>query len=88
MWRLSGAVRLVGLAIYAVTLAVVWALWGVLVLVGLVLAALLRLLGVSLVGFEHFVAAHRRWWDATLRALPWGHLGSRSSRLRPRPPSG
>jgi len=62
MWRLTAAVNLVGLALDALDalgLAVLWTLWGALIMVGLLLAASCRLVGVSLVGFERIVAAHR-----------------------------
>lgn len=70
MWRVTGFLRLLGLALYALALATVWACWGVLILCGVLLVAGFRLVGVSLVGFEHFVAAHRHEWGSALRALP------------------
>lgn len=70
VWRLSALVRLIGLALYTVGLAVAWTVWGLLILCGLLLVAGFRLVGVSLVGLEHAVATHRPRWRAALRALP------------------
>ena len=70
MWRVSAMMRLLGLAAYAVGLALVYTVWGILILCGLTLAAIFRLVGMSLVGLEHAVATHRRWWDSALRAVP------------------
>jgi len=50
MWRLSTSLRLVGLTLYALGLAVVWTMWGLLILVGSLLTASFRLVGVSLSG--------------------------------------
>jgi hypothetical protein len=69
-WRLSTSLRLVGLALYAIGLAVVWTLWGLLILVGSLLIETFRLVGVSLVGVERLVAAHRYSWRSALRVLP------------------
>ena len=70
MWRLSATLRLVGLVLYALGLAVLWTLWGALILAGSLLVASFRLVGVSLVGFERVVAAHRYSWRSALRFLP------------------
>jgi len=70
MSRLSTSLRLAGLALYALGLAVVWTLWGLLILVGSLLTASLRLVGVSLVGVERLVAAHRYSWRSAVRVLP------------------
>jgi hypothetical protein len=69
VWRLSVLVRLIGLALYAVALAVAWTVWGLLILCGMMLVAGFRLVGVSLVGLEHAVATHRPRWQSALRAL-------------------
>ena len=70
MSRLSTSLRLAGLALYALGLAVVWTLWGLLILVGSLLIAGLRLVGVSIVGAERLVAAHRYSWRSAVRVLP------------------
>ncbi|MDA8434890.1 MAG: hypothetical protein M0Z98_02765 [Actinomycetales bacterium] len=69
MWRLSGFLRLLGLALYVLGLAAVWTLWGLLILCGVMLVTVFRMIGVSLVGFEHAVAAHRHGWRSAVRAL-------------------
>ena len=67
MWRLTAALRLVGLGVYALGLAVLWTLWGALVLVTALLGAGLRLLRVSLGRLEGLIATHRHSWRALLR---------------------
>ncbi len=69
MWRLSGFLRLLGLALYVLGLAAVWTLWGLLILCGVLLVSGFRLVGVSLVGLEHAVAAHRHGWRSAVRSL-------------------
>ena len=68
MWRLTATLRLVGLGLYALGLAVLWTLWGALVLVTALLGAGLRLLRVSLGRLEGLIATHRHSWRALLRA--------------------
>ena len=68
MWRLTAALRLVGLGVYALGLAVLWTLWGALVLVTALLGAGLRLLRVSLGRLEGLIATHRRSWRSLVRA--------------------
>jgi len=88
MWRLSAAVRLVGLVLYALGLAVLWTLWGALILVGMLLAASFRLVGVSLVGFERIVAAHRYSWRSVVRVLPKRRAAQAQAALAPVPIQG
>jgi len=61
---------LAGLAFYALGLAVVWTLWGLIILVGALLTASLRFVGAALVGVERLVAAHRYSWRSAVRVLP------------------
>ena len=68
MWRLTAALRLVGLGVYALGLAVLWTLWGALVLVTALLGAGLRLLRVPLGRLEGLIATHRRSWRSLVRA--------------------
>ena len=69
MWRLSSLVRLVGLFLYALALAVGWAVWGLLILAGLMLVSAFRLVGVSLAGVERAVTSHRHSWRTALQSL-------------------
>ena len=68
MWRLTATLRLVGLGIYALGLAVLWTVWGALVLVTLLLGAGLRLLRVPLARLERLIATHRHSWRSLVRA--------------------
>jgi hypothetical protein len=83
MWRLSTSLRLAGLALYAIGLAVVWTLWGLLIVVGSLLIASLRLVGVSLVGVERLVAAHRYSWRSAGRVLPRRRAAKAQAGLTP-----
>jgi hypothetical protein len=67
MWRLTATLRLVGLGIYALGLAVLWTVWGALVLVTMLLGAGLRLLRVSLARLERLIATHRHSWRSLVR---------------------
>lgn len=69
MWRLSGLVRLLGLFLYTLALAIGWTVWGLLILCGLMLLTVFRLVGVTLVGAERAVARHRHSWRSALHAL-------------------
>ena len=80
MWRLTASLRLVALGLYALGLAVLWTLWGALVLVTALLGAGLRLLRVPLVRLDGLIAAHRHSWRSLVRAddvlrLPTGPGG-------------
>ena len=68
MWRLTATLRLIGLGLYALGLAVLWTLWGALVLVTALLGAGLRLLRASLRRLEGLIVTHRHTWRALLRA--------------------
>jgi hypothetical protein len=85
---LSATLRLAGLVFYALGLAALWTLWGVLILVGSVFAASFRLLGVSVVGFERIVAAHRYSWRSAVRVVPRLRAAKAQALLAPLPLQG
>ena len=88
MWRLSATLRLAGLVFYALGLAALWTLWGVLILVGAVFAASFRLLGVPGVGFERVVAAHRHSWRSAVGVVPGLRAAKARAVLVPQPLQG
>ena len=88
MWRLSATLRLAGLVGYALGLAALWTLWGVLILVGSVFAASFRLLGVSVAGLERIVAAHRHSWRSAVRVVPRLRAAKAQAVLAPPPLQG
>ena len=88
MWRLSATLRLTGLVLYALGLAVFWTLWGALVLVGALGIVSLRLVGVSLVRLERTVDVHQFSWRSAVRILPRDPTGRLRAGLAPAPHRG
>ena len=82
MWRVTGFLRLVGLVLYALALATVWACWGVLILCGALLVAGFRLVGVSLADLERLVATHAHGWSSALRVMPRARARARDDHGR------